>query len=77
MVRLFYYTFSLGIPLVNTKIQTFQDLRPQFFQPIRIAADPPVAVNLYNFAQLPIACGVESMFRIPDRNQYPELLMAG
>ena len=60
-MRLLQAPLARRVPGVDAIIETLHHTRPDLAQPAGIAADAPVAINLYNAAQLTVRGGVEGM----------------
>lgn len=67
---------AAGIPLVNAVVEAGFDLRPEAAQPVGVAADPPVAMDFEDAAELAVGSGVEVVGNRADRQCAAELLVS-
>ena len=74
-MRLFQPAFMSGVPDLNAIVETGFHFRPQTAQPLRVAADTPVAVYFQDASQLPVGRGVEIVRDGPDGQSAAELLV--
>ena len=75
-MRLFEEAFFGRVPGVDAVVETGLHAGPEPAEPLRVAADAPLAIDLHDAAQLAVGRGVEVVHQRPDRQRAAEHLVA-